>query len=130
MFRFTLILLFALSACRTDETISGRTGPSDIWVLSHIGDTPVTERITIRFPEQGRVTGEAPCNSYFADQFAPLPWIDLGPVGATRRACPALDLETRYFGLLDRMALVETLGETLLMTADDGMTLTYRLETP
>lgn len=130
MFKFALILTLALAACRPDETISGRTAPSGVWVLSLISETPVTERITIRFPEQGRVTGEAPCNSYFADQSAPLPWIDFGPIGATERACPALDLETRYFGLLERMALVEVLGDTLLMTADDGTTLTYRLETP
>lgn len=130
MFKFALILTLALTGCLKDETISGRTAPSDVWVLSLIGEATVTERITIRFPEQGRVTGEAPCNSYFAEQSAPLPWIDLGPIGATRRACPTLELETRYFGLLERMALVETLGDTLLMTADDGMTLTYRLEAP
>ena len=130
MFKFTLILTLALTGCLKDETISGRTAPSDVWVLSLIGEAAVTERITIRFPEQGRVTGEVPCNSYFAEQSAPLPWIDLGPIGATRRACPALELETRYFGLLERMALVETLGDALLMTADDGMTLTFRLEAP
>lgn len=130
MLRISLILLIALASCRKDETISGRTGPSDVWVLNQISEAPVAERITIRFPEQGRVTGEGPCNSYFADQSAPLPWIDLGPIGATRRACPVLALETRYFGLLEQMSLVETLGDTLLMTADDGATLTYRLEEP
>lgn len=130
MFKLALILALALAGCLKDETISGRTAPSDVWVLNLIGQTPVTERITIRFPEQGRVTGDAPCNSYFAEQSAPMPWIDLGPIGATRSACPALNLETRYFGLLEQMALVEVLGNTLLMTAEDGMTLTYRLETP
>lgn len=130
MFRFALILLTALNACGQDETVSGQTGPDDLWRLIRIGEAPVAERITIRFPEQGRAAGEAPCNSYSSDQTAPLPWIDLGPIAATRRACPALELETRYFELLERMALVEVLGDTLLMTADDGMTLTYRLETP
>ena len=130
MFRIALTLLIALAGCLKDETISGRAGPSDVWVLTGIGDAPVAERITIRFPEQGRVTGQGPCNGYFATQSAPLPWIAFGPISATERACPALDLESRYFGLLERMALAETLGDTLLMTADDGMTLTYRLETP
>lgn len=130
MLRLALILPIALAGCLKDETVSSRADPSDVWLLTRIGDTPVTERITIRFPEQGRATGEAPCNSYFANQTAPLPWIDLGPIGAMRRACPALALESRYFGLLEQMALVAVLGDTLLMTADDGMTLTYRLEAP
>lgn len=128
MLRFALILPVALAACAPDETISGQTGPDEVWRLTRIGEAPVAERITIRFPEQGRATGKAPCNSYSASQTAPLPWIDLGPVAATERACPALDLETRYFELLEQMAFVEVLGDTLLMTAEDGMTLSYRLE--
>jgi heat shock protein HslJ len=124
-----LILCLLLAACQTDETVSGQTTAGDIWVLIRIEDVPVDPRITIQFPEEGRVAGQAPCNSYSGAQTAPLPWIDIGPLAVTRRACPHLDLETTYFQSLDKMAFVETLGDTMLMTAEDGTELEFRRDT-
>ena len=128
MFRISiaLFLILILPACVQDETISGKTAPTDVWRLAAIGTAPVDAGITIRFPEQGRVAGDGPCNSYTAAQTAPLPWIDIGPVIATRRACAELTQEVRYFALLGRMAFVEVLGDTILMTAEDGTALTFR----
>jgi heat shock protein HslJ len=126
MLRLCLILPLLLSFCAKDETVSGLTTPDAVWQLSAIGGSPVAPRITIRFPEEGKIAGEAPCNSYTAAQAAPVPWIDIGPIAATRRACPGLALETRYLALLEKMEFVEILGDTMLMTAEDGTELEFR----
>jgi heat shock protein HslJ len=123
---FALVICLIISSCQKDETVSGQTQTDDIWILSRIGDLPITTRITIRFPEQGRVAGQAPCNSYSGSQTAPLPWISFGPMAVTRRACPNLELESRYFKALTNMAFVETLGDKMLMSAKDGTEMEFR----
>lgn len=125
MIRSSLILLSILTACLKDETVSGQTTASDIWVLNTINDIPSGGRITIEFPEEGRIAGQAPCNRYFATQTAPLPWFEVSQIGSTKMACPDLDLETRYFTLLEEMTTAEIKGDTLILKADAGATLVF-----
>ncbi|MCP5085958.1 MAG: META domain-containing protein [Rhodobacteraceae bacterium] len=115
MFRFTLLLALSLTACLKDETISGQTDPTDVWVLQTLNGAPVSPRITLTFPEQGEIAGDAPCNRYFATQTAPLPWFEAGPIGATDRACPEFPLEAQYFEALAAMTLIEVQSTTLLL---------------
>ncbi|MEM7438119.1 MAG: META domain-containing protein [Pseudomonadota bacterium] len=123
------ILLFAnlsLASCGPDETISGQVAPEEVFVLERLAGTPVTTRITITFPEKGQVAGQAPCNRYFAAQKAPLPWFELGPIGATKRACPELKLEARYLRLLATMSLIERAGDVLILNNDADQMLEFR----
>lgn len=78
------------------DKIAGAT-----WHLTHFAwDEPITEGVTItaRF-EDGRISGNAGCNNYFATIEAPTPYdLSIGPVGSTRMACPPpqLEAEDRY----------------------------------
>ena len=122
-----LFPLLALAACQI-ETISSHAKPDEVFVLTRFNDMPMAERITLQFPERFRIAGQGPCNRYFAEQPEPLPWFDLGPIGATRRACPALDLEQRYFAALDAVQFAERAGDVVLLTNESGLELVFRLE--
>lgn len=126
MIRSSLILLSILTACLKDETVSGQTQTADIWVLQTMSETPVKPRVTIEFQEAGRISGQAPCNRYFASQTAPLPWFKIKNIGATKMACPNLDLEARYFGYLEKMTLVEIKGDTLILQSERGDALVFK----
>jgi heat shock protein HslJ len=122
-----LITLLALTACKDDETISGQTSATDTWQLTQMNDVPIQTKITLTFPEKGRIAGRAPCNSYFASQTAPLPWFEATEIAATKMACPDLKLENTYFNALKAMTLIERTGDTLLLSNDVTQTLTFKL---
>ena len=124
-----LFAALTLIACQKDETISGQTLPSDTWVLAQMKGETITTPITLTFPEKGKIAGQAPCNRYFAAQNAPLPWFEVGAIGATKRACPKLKLETTYFQTLTKMTLIERTGDTLLLSSDGTETLEF-IRTP
>ena len=121
------ITALALTACQKDETISGQTSATDTWHLTQLNGDPISTRITLTFPEEGRIAGQAPCNTYFASQTAPLPWFEVKAIAATKRACPDLKLETIYFQTLEKMTLIERTGDALLLSTDGPETLKYRL---
>jgi heat shock protein HslJ len=125
MRRLTALALLTLVAC-TDETISGYADPYAVYRLTEIDGAPFAGNATITFPEEGTVRGEAPCNSWFASQSAPYPWIEFGPIGATRRACPDLDAERAYFDALGTMTLAEVQGTVLILSNDAGREMVFR----
>jgi len=125
MMRSSLILLSILTACFNDETVSGQTDGTDIWVLKTMNEVNVATLVTISFPEEGRIAGQAPCNRYFGNQTVPLPWFEVKGLGATKMACPELAMEGQYFDLLQKMTTAEITGNTLILKSDNGQTLVY-----
>lgn len=117
-----------MTACGPDETISGYADPAATYVLTTVDDTVFTGRATIAFAEEGRVTGNGPCNSFSADQKVPYPWFELGPIASTRRVCPDLATETTYFAALADMRFAEVIGDTLILTSESGQIMTYQAE--
>jgi heat shock protein HslJ len=94
--------------CHTSatESDSGAGLTSTEWVLDAITrggaavEIPSGVAIRAKFAE-GRVTGRAVCNNYFATFTAADAKITVGDVGATKMFCGAhADLETVYFDLL------------------------------
>lgn len=75
---------------------------------------------TITFPKQGQIAGTAPCHSYSATQTAPYPWVEAGPILATKRACPDLDAETNFFAALSQASISEVSGDTFLLSDNNG----------
>ena len=67
---------------------------------------PVPEGVAITARLEGdRLSGSAGCNNYFATVEAPTPYkLAIGPVGATRMACPPaqMDAEDRFLGALEK----------------------------
>ncbi|WP_377510963.1 META domain-containing protein [Octadecabacter sp. R77987] len=121
-----LVLITTLAGCWGDETISGYADPDREYRLIELDGTAFDARATIQFSEEGRVTGQAPCNRYFAAQTVPYPWFNVENIGATRMACPDLDTEARFFAALEEMSLAEVLGDTLILRNDAGREMVFK----
>lgn len=130
MIRYALLLPLMLAACPKDETISGYTDPDAVLALAELDGAPFSARATIAFPEEGVVRGTGPCNGYSADQTVPYPWFQLGPIRATRSACPDLDHETAFFDALQDMTLIEALGDTVILRNEAGREMVFRVPQP
>lgn len=126
MIRTLLFLTLTITACQTNETISGYTDADAIWVLSDLQGTHPQSQITLTFPEEGKIAGKAPCNRYFGTQTKPLPWFETGPIAATKIACPYLKEESKYFSALEATSLAEVSQTTLILSNENGLLLTFR----
>jgi heat shock protein HslJ len=106
------------AACQADETVTAYTDGTRVFTLQSIDGIPFGATATIDLSEAGKITGQAPCNRYFAAQSAPYPWFMAGPIGSTRMACPDLVSETTFFTALELMTLAEVVGDTLILSND------------
>jgi heat shock protein HslJ len=63
----------------------------------------------IQFSEEGRVAGFGGCNRFFGAYSEGQEGLRIGPLGATRMACPSSDMarETAFFDLLANVASAE-----------------------
>jgi heat shock protein HslJ len=127
MFRFFLSLPILLAACLKDETISGYVDQTATFQLVEINGAKFTATATLSFPEQGRISGQAPCNSYNATQTAPYPWFELGPIRATLSTCPEMAEENEFFETLTRMTLIETLADVVILRNDEAEEMLFRV---
>ncbi len=118
MKHFSLAVLVLLAACNEDETVSGYVDDNTIFALQSINEQPFQASATIDLSETGKVSGEGPCNSYSAEQSAPYPWFDLGPIAATERACEDLSAEVTFFQALQSMTIAEVNGPIIILTND------------
>ena len=123
--RFLLFLLPFLQTSCSDETISGFVDPSATYRLTDIAGASFEALATVSFPDPGTAKGHGPCNTWAAKQSAPYPWIELGPIAATRRACQDMASEQVFFEILTQITLAEVQGEVLLLTHEDGRILTF-----
>jgi len=85
--------------------------------------------ITARFGGDGRVTGSAGCNQYFAEYLIDNGSMAIGPPGATRRFCAdpkgIMDQESGFLAALRSAATFRLEGDRLaLRTTDGAMALT------
>ncbi len=119
------LLVLALGGCLADETISGYAPEGAIFALQSIDDKPFDASATISFPAQGRVAGQAPCNSYSAMQTVPYPWLKVEAIAVSKRACRDLVAEQTYFAALSGMTLSEVSGTTLILSNDAGRKMVF-----
>lgn len=74
------------------------------WLLEDLAGRGVMDNIqtTIKFEEDGRLTGSGGCNRYFADYELKGNRIKIGTIGATRKACPPaiMNQESLFFKAL------------------------------
>lgn len=114
------------AACQGDESVSAYLDGAAVFNLMSIDGISAQSAATIDLGEAGRITGRAPCNTYFADQTAPYPWFAIGPIGATRMACPDLEAEGHFFTSLSDMTLAEVLGDTLILSNPAGREMVFQ----
>ena len=126
--RLPLILTAALplAACYGDETLRAYGAADQVWRVTELSGEPYPADATLTFPKEGHIEGSAPCNRYSATMSVPYPWFKAGPIAATKRACPDVQAETEYFQALRAARLSEVLGDTLILSADDGVLLVFK----
>ncbi|NOE28139.1 META domain-containing protein [Ruegeria sp. HKCCD6157] len=121
MTRLILTLpLLALFQCDKDETVAAYGAADQTWVLREIDGQPYEASALLRFPEEGGIAGNAPCNSYDGTLNAPYPWFEVQNLNATRAACAGLEAEGFYFAALMAMTQSEVSGNVLILRNEDG----------
>lgn len=127
MLRLALITALAgFSNCSRDETVAAYGGADQVWTLTEIDGADFGATATLAFPGAATISGQAPCNSYSGSMDAPYPWFEARDLAVTRRACPDLALETRFFEALQAMTLAEVSGGTLILSNDKGREMVFR----
>lgn len=121
-----LAAIGGLVECSGDETVTSYGGAASDWLLIEIDGKPFGARATLNLAAAGKISGQAPCNQYFGEQTAPYPWFSAEKIGATRRACPELDQETRFLSALSEMTLSEVAGDTLILSNEAGSQMVFR----
>lgn len=97
---------FSLPALAVTLILSGQAavaGDVTLWTLALVDGGMVEYEATLDLSQAGRITGQAPCNSYFADITVEGEALTLGPIGATRMACDQMAAEAEYFDTLSQM---------------------------
>jgi heat shock protein HslJ len=127
----TVILTFAKDVPPAPEPLVGTN-----WTLEsfHTADAVSSviagTTITAVFGEDGRVSGSAGCNRYFAQYTVTGTSLSIGPAGSTKMYCNSpgvMQQESTYFALLnqtktftiksDRLSLADAKGTTILSFA-------------
>jgi len=127
MFRLILTLpLLALFQCDTDESVAAYGAADQTWALQEIDGQPYEASALLRFPEEGRIEGNAPCNSYSGTLNAPYPWFEIQDLTATRAACAGLEAEGFYFAALMAMTQSEISGDVLILRNEDGHEMVFK----
>ncbi len=89
------------------------------WALEDLAGTGVIDLIaaTLTFPEDGKVAGNGSCNRFFGPAEIQGQVIKLGPLGATRMACPEalMNQETKYLNALQAAERFEWKNGKLLI---------------
>jgi len=77
---------------------------------------------------EGKLTGKAPCNSYFADYSTKAAAISLSEIGATKRFCDEMDLENAYLSLLSKAEAYSVRGDKLEILSPIGQLTFFRMK--
>lgn len=105
------VLVLALAACVEDDKAAGPD-----WMLSLVDGQAVDYTATLSLAEPGRVTGQAPCNRYFADVTRNGTSFKLGMIGATRMACLQIKGEAAFFQALQGIETADESGDKLTLS--------------
>ncbi|HEY3457465.1 MAG TPA: META domain-containing protein [Bryobacteraceae bacterium] len=89
------------------------------WRLEDLAGAGVIDntQATLAFPEEGKVAGRGSCNRFFGPAKISGDSMQLGPLGATRMACPeaVMNQETKYLDALQKVERFEWKDPYLLL---------------
>lgn len=121
---FAILLTLLALSCKPDPV--GGPLENSFWVLKTAKSGMKTfspseggTKISLAF-DQGRLSGDAPCNAYFADFSAEGSNLSVGAIGATKRMCEEMDVETAYLSLLAKAKAYSVLKDRLVVYCENG----------
>lgn len=121
-----LAVILGIIAAHPDETLR-RYGAADReWHLVTLNDRAFQGTATLTFPARGQIIGSGPCNRFTSSNTTPYPWIEIGPIAATRSACPDLTLEHAYFEALRAARIVVIEDDTMTLSDEDTPLLVFK----
>lgn len=120
--RVALLLLLAATPAAAQDW----GGPEAVWRLTEMSGTQAPAGVELRFPEPGRISGKAPCNSFSGPLEGAYPAFQAGALAATRMACPDLEVEARFFELLSAMTAGLVEGDAMILTDGSGRHLVFQ----
>lgn len=121
---FVFLILLLCTACPNDTTldISGQDWRLTRWTVSTL---PEDINITATFAD-GRLSGKAVCNQYFADALVQKDSVLIKTVGATKMLCPEhADVERKYLKYLQGASAYKINKDELALQCGDA-TLYFR----
>lgn len=93
----------------------------DTWLHADANETD-----SIRFADDGRVSGKAGCNSYFGGyEVVDTNELKFSQMGATLMACPNASLADTFMKMLGQVDSFAVAGQQLYLFADDGAMLVF-----
>lgn len=100
------------------------------WVLTSIGGEDLGKLFsgkvpTIEFDSEGKVFGNGGCNSYRGTFKLDDNTLDFGPLMSTKMACPGLEGEGKFMGLLSTPVQAKIDGQTLTFLKDGKVVLEF-----
>lgn len=113
------------SATETEVPEGNWLLPGTTWKLVELGGAPYPATATATLTEDGRISGQAPCNSFNANYVGRWPDLSFESVATTRATCPEIEAEGRFFATMDRVNHAELLSDSLLLTGPDGASLRF-----
>lgn len=120
-----LVGMAFLAGCNQDETARAYGASDRVWTMVELDGQPFGETATLTFPDAGRVSGQAPCNRYFASMTAPYPWFQADAISSTKRACSAIAAETIFLTALAEMTQSEISGDVLILANEDAREMVF-----
>ncbi|MFQ8431056.1 META domain-containing protein [Amaricoccus sp. W119] len=93
--------------------------PGTSWKLVELNGAPFEANAVATLTEDGRITGQGPCNSFNAAFTGTWPDIAFEPIPRTRRACPDRDAEDAFLAAMERVNRGEMLSDAMLLTGPE-----------
>jgi heat shock protein HslJ len=128
MKRLLLLILsgiFIFPACSHfgASSVDPNTLQGTEWVLEDLAGRAVEDRVqsTIVFKTKDQLVGWGGCNRYFTRFRSDGHSIQIGPIGSTRRVCPAvvMDQEKRFFKALEKANRISMQEPYLLIYSEN-----------
>ena len=112
---------------QSDSTITAATELAETaWQSTHIGEMRLDENagINIQFNSDNSVVGYSGCNRFSGDYYVTDGTFEIGPLAATRMACPepANSFEMAFLQALGQARIVARVDSRLVMRDGEGIT--------
>ena len=99
------------------------------WRPVEIGNlqVPPGAELFVRFAGEGKLEGHGGCNRFFGSYKIAVDRVEIGPLGATRMACPEGrgDIEIPFLKMLNLVTAYKLDGGTLSLLADEEVLATF-----